>query len=124
GVPDWSLLAATTDLDESAVLAAARTAADAQLLVAEQNRLRWRHALTREAVAATLLPPERSALAARMAEALLARGGQDDESTAADLLAAVGNRVGAATIRLRQVSGDITKGAMRSAAERLDRLAQ
>jgi DNA-binding CsgD family transcriptional regulator/tetratricopeptide (TPR) repeat protein len=123
GDPDWSLTAATADVAEPSVLAAARAAADAQLLVAEQSRLLWRHALTREAVAATLLPPERSMVAERAAKALQARGGADDESAAADLLAMVGNHVGAAAIQLRQVGRDITKGAMRSAGQRLDRLA-
>ena len=69
------------------MLATARAAADAHLLVAEQNRLQWRHALTREVVLATLLPPERSSLALRAAAALRARGGDDDESAAAELLA-------------------------------------
>jgi DNA-binding CsgD family transcriptional regulator/tetratricopeptide (TPR) repeat protein len=124
GEPDWSLAAAITDLDEPSVLVAARAAADAHLLVAEQNRLRWRHALTREAVVATLLPPEWSALAMRAARALHARGGEDDESAAADLFAAAGDRDGAAEIRLRQVVRDITKGAMRSAERRLDQLAE
>ena len=32
-----------------------------------------------------MLPPERSALAVRAAQALLARGGEDHESAAADL---------------------------------------
>ena len=124
GEPDWSLAAAATDLDEQSVWSAARAAAEAHLLVAEENRLRWRHALTREAVAAVLLPPERSALAVRAARALLARGGEDDESAAADLLAAVGDRGAAAEIRLRQVGRDMTKGAIRSAEQRLDQLAE
>jgi DNA-binding CsgD family transcriptional regulator len=123
GEPDWSLAAAVTDLDEQSALSAARAAADAHLLVAEKNRLRWRHALTREAVLETVLPPERSALAIRAARALLARGGDDDESAAAELLAAAGDRDGAAEIRLRQVARDITKGAIRSAERRLDQLA-
>jgi len=123
GEPDWSLAAAITDLDEPSVLAAARAAADAHLLVAEQNRLRWRHALTREAVVGTLLPPEWSAIAMRAARALHARGGEDDESAAADLLAAAGDRQDAAEIRLRQVARDIKKGAMRSAEQRLQNLA-
>ena len=124
GEPDWSLAAVITDLDEPTVLATARAAADAHLLVAEQNRLRWRHALTREVVLATLLPPERSSLALRAAGALRARGGEDDESVAADLLAAAGERDEAAAIRLRQVVRDITKGAMRSAGQRLDELSE
>jgi len=124
GEPDWSLAAAATDLDEQSVWSAARAAAEAHLLVAEENRLRWRHALTREAVAAALLPPERSALAVRAARALLVRGGEDDESAAADLLAAAGDRGAAAEIRLRQAGGDMTKGAIRSAEQRLDQLAE
>lgn len=123
GEPDWSLAAAITDLDEPSVFVAARAAADAHLLVTEQNRLQWRHALTREAIVATLLPPEWSALAMRAARALHARGGEDDDSAAADLFAAAGDRDGAAVIRLRQVAHDITKGAMRSAEQRLDQLA-
>jgi predicted ATPase len=43
--PDWSLAAAATELDEATVLAAARAAAHTQLLVAEENGLRWRHAV-------------------------------------------------------------------------------
>jgi DNA-binding CsgD family transcriptional regulator len=122
--PDWSLAAATTDLDEAPVLAAARAAVVAHLLVVEQDRLRWRHALTREAVVATLLPPERSVLATRAAKALQSSGGEDEESAAADLMAAAGDHDGAAAIRLRQVERDIKKGAMRSAEQQLDRLAE
>jgi DNA-binding CsgD family transcriptional regulator len=124
GEPDWSLAAVITELDEPTVLATARAAADAHLLVAEQNRLQWRHALTREVVLATLLPPERSSLALRAAAALRARGGDDDESAAAELLAVAGDRDGAARIRLRQVARDITKGAMRSAEQRLSQLSE
>ncbi|MGH3943985.1 MAG: hypothetical protein ACRDSI_02895 [Pseudonocardiaceae bacterium] len=43
-------------------------------LSVEDGRLRWRHALTRDAVLATLLPPERAALAARARRAGGARG--------------------------------------------------
>ena len=125
GELDWSLAAAVADLDEQSVWSAARAAAGAHLLVAEENRLRWRHTLTREAVVAELLPPERSAVAVRAARALLVRGGgEDDESAAADLLAAAGDRGAAAEIRLRQIGHDMTKGAMRSAEQRLDQLAE
>ena len=41
-----------TDLDEPSVVSGRASRGDAHLLVAEQNRLRWRHALTREVVAA------------------------------------------------------------------------
>ena len=78
GDPDWSLAAVISDLGEPSALAAARAATDVHLLITEDDRLRWRHALTREAVVATLLPPERSALAIRAAHALQDRGGDDD----------------------------------------------
>jgi predicted ATPase len=123
GDPDWSLAAAVSDLGEPSALAAARAATDVHLLVAEDDRLRWRHALTREAVVATLLPPERSALAVRAAHALQDRGGDEDESAAADLLASAGDRDAAAEIGLRQVARDIKKGALRSAEQLLDQLA-
>ena len=52
------------------MVAALRAAADVGLLVVADGRLRFRHALTRDAVLATLLPPERAALAARAARVL------------------------------------------------------
>ena len=58
------------------------------------DRLRWRHALTRDAVVAGLLPPERAALARRAAAALADRGGPDDDALAAELLAAAGEQAG------------------------------
>ena len=61
---------------------ALRAAADVGLLVVADGALRFRHALTRDAVLATLLPPERAALAARAARVLDARG---DRAVAARL---------------------------------------
>ncbi|HEV7471532.1 MAG TPA: hypothetical protein VGO23_17375 [Pseudonocardia sp.] len=51
----------------------------ATLLEPDGPSLRWPHALTRDAVLAALLPPERAALAARAADALVARGDPADE---------------------------------------------
>jgi AAA ATPase domain len=82
--PDWRLLPAVVGQPEDAVLAAVRAAADARLLREDAGRLRWRHALMREAVLAELLPPERAALARRVAEALLARGRPEDAARAAE----------------------------------------
>jgi DNA-binding CsgD family transcriptional regulator len=62
---DWSLLPAVTARDGAAVVAALRQAVDAQLLAAEADGFRFRHALTRDAVLAVLLPPERAGLAQR-----------------------------------------------------------
>ncbi|MDT7700196.1 MAG: hypothetical protein QOJ30_2521, partial [Pseudonocardiales bacterium] len=57
----------------------------ATLLEPDGPSLRWPHALTRDAVLAALLPPERAALAPRAADALVARGDPADEPRAAVL---------------------------------------
>ncbi|MGY1712200.1 ATP-binding protein [Geodermatophilus sp. SYSU D00758] len=66
---DWQLVGRVTGLDDDAVLAGLREAADAQLVEADDGAypggVRFRHALTRDFVAARMLPPERAALAAR-----------------------------------------------------------
>jgi DNA-binding CsgD family transcriptional regulator len=119
--PDWSLLPQVSGLTEAGVLRALRQAAAAHLLVADGRRLRWRHALTRDAVLATLLPPERAALARRAARVLRSRGRQDDERAAAELLIAAGESAEAADILLGLARRDLARGALRSAAELLDR---
>ena len=63
GTPPWTLLPQVADRPEPVVSAGLRAAADAGLLVVRDGELRWRHALTCEAVAATTLPPERAAVA-------------------------------------------------------------
>ena len=98
--PDWELLPTVVGQPEDVVLAAARAAADASLLREDAGRLRWRHALMREAVVAGLLPPERAALARGSAEALLARGRRDDVTRAAELLAEGGEQDRAAALFL------------------------
>jgi DNA-binding CsgD family transcriptional regulator/tetratricopeptide (TPR) repeat protein len=67
---DWSPLASVTGLAADEVLAALRVAIDVQLLVDEPDGFRFRHALTRDAVLAELLPPARARLASRAADAL------------------------------------------------------
>ncbi len=83
--------------------------------------MRWRHALTREAVLATVLPPERAVHARRAADALLARGHPDDDVTAATLLADAGAGPEAAALLLDVAHRDLARGALRTAAELLDR---
>ncbi len=60
---DWSLLPAATGLSDVEVVTALREAVRVQLLTAETDGFRFRHALTRDAVLGGLLPPERVALA-------------------------------------------------------------
>jgi class 3 adenylate cyclase/DNA-binding CsgD family transcriptional regulator len=62
---DWELLPALADVDGRAAVDALRAAVDEQLVEVDGEAFRFRHALTREAVLAELLPPERKALALR-----------------------------------------------------------
>jgi len=118
--PDWMLLRTVTGATEATVLAALR-AARPRLVTDAGDTLRWRHALTRDAVLATVTPPERAVFARRSAEALLSRGGPDDHVRAAELLAAARDRDRAATIFLRLAREDLDRGAFRDAAALLER---
>lgn len=69
----WQLLPRITAFDEATVLASLREATYAGLLEDTGTELRFRHALTREHVLATLLPPERADLAARTLTAVTER---------------------------------------------------
>ncbi|WP_369132088.1 AAA family ATPase [Modestobacter sp. I12A-02662] len=122
--PDWELLPTVVGRPEDVVLGAARAAADAHLLHEDAGRLRWRHALMREAVLAGLLPPERAALARRAAEALLARGRAEDVARAAELLAEGDDRDRAATLFLGLARQDRATGALRRAEQLLDQAAR
>ena len=122
--PDWDLLPAVVGEPEDVVLRAARAATDAHLLREDAGRLRWRHALMREAVVAALLPPERAALARRVAEALLDRGRRDDVTRASELLAAGGEQERAATLFLELARQDRATGALRRAEQLLDQAAR
>jgi DNA-binding CsgD family transcriptional regulator/tetratricopeptide (TPR) repeat protein len=85
---DWEVAAAAAGAEPSAALAALRRAADLQLLDADPDRattLRFRHALTRDAVDALTFPPERVELASRALDAML---GRDAEPAGDDLLTA------------------------------------
>ena len=63
GDAEWSLLPELAGLPEDLVWEALRTAVSAHLLLLDGGDLRWRHALTRDAVLATVLPPERASQA-------------------------------------------------------------
>ena len=62
---DWALLGPVTGAAADAVIAALREGVGLQLIAAERDSFRFRHALTHEAVLASLLPPERALLAGR-----------------------------------------------------------
>jgi DNA-binding CsgD family transcriptional regulator len=104
---DWRLLAPSTGLDESALQAALRQATALQLLETDAAGFRFRHALTRDAVLAAVMAPERSHLAmATRAAVEAAHPELPDQwcTIAADLAEAAGDHDGAA--RLLVVAGD------------------
>jgi DNA-binding CsgD family transcriptional regulator len=112
---DWRLLAPTSGASEKEVLRALRAAVGQALLVADGPTLRWPHALTRDAVLAVLLPPERAALAGRVARVLADRAGPDDELRAAELFVESGETDAAVTLLLQLARRDAGRGALRSA---------
>jgi DNA-binding CsgD family transcriptional regulator len=69
---DWRLLPTATGLDAGLVAGALEHGVGTQLLAVDADVFRFRHMLTREAVAAELLPPRRVTLAARALAALKA----------------------------------------------------
>lgn len=80
--PDLDLLRTLCGLDEPTLLQAVRALVDAQILVGHPDgRPAFRHALTREAILARLLTPERQLLHRQVAEAL----GRDPTTPAATL---------------------------------------
>ena len=87
---DHRLLAEVVDVAEPAVLGVLRAGVESNLLSSDGARLVWRHALTRDAVLATLLPPERAAVAARIADRLDRRGDDEARRRAAHLWADAG----------------------------------
>ncbi|WP_433502194.1 AAA family ATPase [Pseudonocardia halophobica] len=119
--PDWQVLGPVAGLGEDEVGEALRGGVREGLLAREAGsgraELRWPHALTREAVLAALLPPERARLAARAAEALAAAGAGP---AAAALFAEAGRPDRAAGLYLREARAEAARGALRAAADHLD----
>jgi DNA-binding NarL/FixJ family response regulator len=120
---DPVVLAFAAGLTEAVVIDALHAAVESQLLVEVGDELRWRHALTRDAVLATVFAPRRAVLARRAAAACQGRGGPDDEVQAAELLALAGQARPAAEIFLRLARRALAAGALRSADDLLARAA-
>lgn len=123
---DWDLLPEITGLDESNVLGALHVAVDAQIVSVGpgEQTFRFRHALSRDAVLADMLPPERAALSRRALEAVEAAqpdlpGGWCE--LAAELAEAAGDRGRAGSLLLRSGERALKHGALVSAEVVLDR---
>jgi DNA-binding CsgD family transcriptional regulator/tetratricopeptide (TPR) repeat protein len=123
---DWQLLGAATGLEPGAVSGALERAVGSQLLTVDGEVFRFRHALTREAVAAGLLPPRRRSLAASALAAVDAahpelRGAWRD--VAADLAAQAGDIERAGTLLAASGEAALDRGALATAADTLRRAA-
>lgn len=124
---DWTLLPAMTDLTEQETLAALRRATTAQLLVCEPHgagSFRFRHALTRDAVLAQLLPGERAFLARRALAAIEAAHPDLDGDwcdAAAQLAGQAGDRHRAATLLVQAGRRSLARGALATAETTLER---
>lgn len=128
---EWILLPEITGLQENAVLAGLRRAVEAQLILVEgtdeRSRFRFRHALTRDAILAELLPPERARLSRRALDALRAAHphlpGEWCE-LGAELARATGDRRQAAALLLEAGRRALAQGALTTAEGTLDRAAR
>jgi DNA-binding CsgD family transcriptional regulator len=124
---DWSLLSPVTGLAGAAVVAALRRGVGLQLVVADRDSFRFRHALTHDAVLAGLLPPERAMLAGQaLAAVQAAHPGLPGEACllAADLAERAGDPARAAALLLEAGRRDLAVGALASAEHTLTRARQ
>jgi DNA-binding CsgD family transcriptional regulator/tetratricopeptide (TPR) repeat protein len=122
---DWALLTPVTGMTDPAVMAALRHGVDLQLLVADRDSFRFRHALTHEAVLASLLPPERALLAGHALTAVeAAHPGLPGTwcILAADLADRAGNTTRAGALLLEAGRRDLAVGALASAEHTLTRV--
>ncbi len=121
---DWALLSPVTGLAGPDVVAALRDGVGLQLIAAERESFRFRHALTHEAVLAGLLPPERSLLAGRALAAVeAAHPGLPGAwcTLAADLAGRAGDAGRAGALLLEAGRRDLAVGALASAEHTLTR---
>ncbi|WGY03586.1 AAA family ATPase [Nocardioides sp. QY071] len=121
---DWRLVAEALGLSDTDVAGALRELRDQRLVVAvPPDRFVFRHALTREAVPAGLLAPERARLAGVLAAALAGRStdSADDHHQLAELFEAAGDDARAVELWLATARDAIDRGALVSAREAIGR---
>jgi DNA-binding CsgD family transcriptional regulator/tetratricopeptide (TPR) repeat protein len=121
---DWQLLAAASGAGPAVVSASLERAVMSQLLTAGGEVFRFRHALTREAVAAGLLPPARQSLARSALTAVeAAHPGLDGvwRDIAADLAVQSGDTGRAGVLLARSGEEALERGALATAAGTLRR---
>ena len=121
---DWRLLPAATGLDAGRVAGALEHGVGVQLLAVDADVFGFRHMLTREAVAAELLPPRRVTLAARALAALqAAHPGLPGEAgdLAANLALQAGDQDQAGGLLLASGRSALDRGALATSIDTLHR---
>ena len=121
--PNWELVAQVAGVETPSAVAGLEHAVQVHLLALRDGELRWRHGLVRHAVWATVLPPQRQALSRAAAELLLSGGTEESQAAAAELLSTGGDVDRAADVWLRLSDSAVARGALRTAAELLQRAA-
>ncbi len=121
---DWRLLSAATGLHADLIAGALEHGVGAQLFAVDVDAFRFRHMLTREAVAAELLPPRRVTLAAHALAALeAAHPGLPGEwgDLAANLALQAGNQDRAGGLLLESGRSALDRGALATSIDTLRR---
>ncbi|RNL62127.1 LuxR family transcriptional regulator [Nocardioides marmoriginsengisoli] len=118
---DWSVLPVALEYDDVTVLDALRLLVAKQIVVSTAEGFDFRHALTREAVRAAMLPPEQAELAQRLSAGLAAPGTTADNAGIAELQELAGDPGGAARTWLLGAQAALGRGALATAREMLDR---
>jgi len=124
---DWRLLSSATGLSPGVVSGALERGVGSLLLTVDGDAFRFRHALTREAVAGELLPPRRAELAERVLAAVEAahpdlQGSWRD--LAADLAAQSGDVERAGALLVASGRASLGRGALATAVGTLSRAAR
>jgi len=123
---DWRLLPSATGLPPGVVSGALERGVGSLILAVDGDAFRFRHALTREAVADELLPPRRAALAEAALAAVHAAHPElagPWRDVAADLAAQSGDRERAGALLTDSGRASLGRGALATAADTLRRAA-
>jgi DNA-binding CsgD family transcriptional regulator len=123
---DWELLPAMTGQSHEAVAEALAVGVESLLLISQGPELRFRHALTRDAVLDTLIPPDQRRLATSGLATLRSthpdlEGGRRE--LAVDLALRAGDRHGAGVLLAESGRQSLSFGALATAADALRRAA-
>jgi DNA-binding CsgD family transcriptional regulator/tetratricopeptide (TPR) repeat protein len=124
---DWTLLPQLIHTEPEKVTLALRETSDAQLIASTPAGLAFPHTLIRDAVLAAMLPPERTAAAARALTIVRAQHSQLDapwDEVAANLALLSGDSIVATQILLSAGRRDLRRGALATAEATLGRAAE